>query len=248
MRVGDTGGGRSAMMVAAERRFRAYRHDTVLDVRAIDVALRLLRDLGRDGAPDELALDETIDHTARNAGDLEVVMRAPRRNRVKVLLLMDVGGSMDPHSHLVSRLFTAASRAGRFARFRSFYFHNCVYDAVYETAAFREPRTVTQLLRDSDRDEKLVLVGDAAMHPVELLEPGGSGFYYSYNRTNTAGIDWMRRIAEHFRRSAWLNPEPEGNWSLQTIRVLAGLFPMFPLTLDGLQSAVRHLVRGGRLA
>jgi len=243
MRVGE-GGGRTAMMVAAERRFRAYRHDALLDVRAIDVALRLLRDLGREGAPDELDLDGSIDRTARNAGDLEVVMRPPRRNRARVLLLMDVGGSMDPHAQLVSRLFTAASRAGRFARFRSYYFHNCVYDAVWSDAAFREPLPVADLLSHSDRDEKLVIVGDAAMHPAELLHPGGSGFYYSYNRTNTAGVEWMRRLAEHFRRIAWLNPEPQANWYMQTICVLACMFPMFPLTLDGLQAAVRHLVRG----
>src|SRR5262245_22133263 len=135
VRAGE-GGDRSAMQVAAERRFREYRNDELLDVRQIDVALRLLRELGREGAPEELDLEETIDKTARNAGDLDVIMRPPRRNRAKLVLLMDVGGSMDPYARLVSRLFTAASRAGRFARFRSYYFHNCVYENVYEDARF----------------------------------------------------------------------------------------------------------------
>jgi uncharacterized protein with von Willebrand factor type A (vWA) domain len=241
LRIG-AGGGRSAMQVAEERRFREYRADAVLDVRRIDVALRMLRELGREGAPAELDLDETIDRTARNAGDLEVVMHPPRRNRAKVLLLMDVGGSMDPYAELVSRLFTAASRAGRFARFRSCYFHNCVYEAVYEDARFHRALPVADLLAASDRDEKLVVVGDAAMHPAELVEAGGS--LYFYTRNPTPGLEWMRRLAEHFRRSAWLNPEPEEYWRQTTVRLLGQVFPMFPLTLAGLDRAVRHLIRG----
>src|SRR4029078_1639130 len=116
--------------------FRASRRCVVLDVRQIDVALRGLRRLGRDGAIEELDLDETVDKTCKNAGEIDIVFRPPRRNRVKVVLLMDVGGSMDPHSELMSRLFTAASRTGRFAKFRSYYFHNCIYGAVYEDAQF----------------------------------------------------------------------------------------------------------------
>src|SRR6185369_15351534 len=166
MRVGG-GGGRSAMAVAGERQFREYRRDVVLDVRQIDVALRGLRRLGREGAIEELDLDETVDKTCKNAGEIDIVFRPPRRNRVKVVLLMDVGGSMDPHAELMSRLFTAASRAGRFAKFRSYYFHNCVYNSVYEDAEFRKPVPVAELLSHSDRDEKLVLVGDALMHPAE---------------------------------------------------------------------------------
>lgn len=242
MSVGG-GGGRSAMQVAEERRFAAYRTDVVLDVRQIDLALRLLRDLGREGAVEELDIDETIEATARNAGDIEVVMRAPRRNKVKVVLLMDVGGSMDPHAELVSRLFTAASRNGRFARFRAYYFHNCIYDVVYEDARFTKPVSVADLLHSTSRDEKLVIVGDAAMHPAELLQAFGSIHYRA--ATRTASIEWMRRISEHFRRTIWLNPDPEEYWSNTTVKILRGLYPMFPLTLDGLGRAVKHLVRGG---
>lgn len=242
MRVGG-GGARSAMAVADQRMFKEYRRDVVLDVRQIDVALRGLRKLGREGAQEELDLDETIDETCKNAGELEVVFRPPRRNRVKVLLLMDVGGSMDPHAELVSRLFTAASRTGRFAKFRSYYFHNCVYNSVYEDAQFRKPVPVADLLSHSDRDEKLVMVGDALMHPAELLDPGGS--MYLYSQTRASGIEWLRRLAHHFRSAAWLNPEPERFWSGTTIEVIASVFPMYTLTLDGLAQAVRYLVRGG---
>ncbi|MEJ7597466.1 MAG: VWA domain-containing protein [Kofleriaceae bacterium] len=242
MRVGG-GGSRSAMAVADERRFREYRRDVVLDVRQIDVALRGLRRLGREGAEEELDLEETIDETCRNAGEIEVVFRPPRRNRVKVLLLMDVGGSMDPHSELMSRLFTAASRSGRFAKFRSYYFHNCVYNSVYEDAEFRKPVPVADLISHSDRDEKLVLVGDALMHPAELLDPGGSMYLYSQQRAS--GIEWLRRLSAHFRSAAWLNPEPDRFWAGTTIEVVASVFGMWPLTLDGLAASVRYLVRGG---
>jgi uncharacterized protein len=242
MRAGG-GGGRSAMAVADERRFREYRRDVVLDVRQIDVALRGLRRLGREGAQEELDLDETIDRTCRNAGDIDIVFRPPRRNRVKVILLMDVGGSMDPHAELVSRLFTAASRAGRFAKFRSYYFHNCVYNSVYEDALFTKPLPVPDLLATSDRDEKLVLVGDALMHPAELLDPSGSMYLYNHHRAS--GIEWLRRLAAHFRSAAWLNPEPDRFWPGTTIEVIASVFGMWPLTLDGLAASVRYLVRGG---
>ena len=242
MRVGG-GGARSAMAVADQRMFKEYRRDVVLDVRQIDVALRGLRKLGREGAHEELDLDETIDETCKNAGELEVIFRPPRRNRVKVLLLMDVGGSMDPHAELMSRLFTAASRTGRFAKFRSYYFHNCVYNSVYEDAQFRKGVPVADLLSHSDRDEKLVMVGDALMHPAELLDPGGS--MYLYTQTRASGIEWLRRLAHHFRSSAWLNPEPERFWSGTTIEVIASVLPMYALTLDGLAQAVRYLVRGG---
>lgn len=241
MRVGG-GGGRSAMQVADERRFREYRKDVVLDVRQIDVALRGLRRLGRDGALDELDLDETVDQTCRNAGEIEVVFRPPRRNRVKVVLLMDVGGSMDPHSELMSRLFTAASRAGRFAKFRSYYFHNCIYQAVYEDAQFRKPVTVADLLAGSDRDEKLVIVGDALMHPAELLDAGA--MYYA-PAARASGLEWLRRLSAHFRRAVWLNPEPDRYWVGTTIEVIASVFGMWHLSLDGLGQAVRYLVRGG---
>jgi len=156
---------------------------------------------------------------------------------------MDVGGSMDPHAHLVERLFTAASRIGRFARFRHYYFHNCVYDQVYEDAEFLKPLPVADLVAESSRDERLVVVGDALMHPAELLSTGGALYYYRDNRS--PGIQSLRRLADWFRRTAWLNPEPERFWPRSTAEVIASVFPMWTLTLDGLDRAVRHLVGGG---
>lgn len=243
MRIGAGSGG-GAMAAANRRAFKAYRRDLVLDVRQIDVALRGLRRLGRDGAAEELDLDETVDQTCRNAGELEVVFRPPQRNRVKVVLLMDVGGSMDPHAELVSRLFTAASRTGRFTKFRSYYFHNCVYHSVYSDAQLRSAVPVAELLAHSDRDEKLVVVGDALMHPAELLDTSGIGAVYS-SPARTPGVEWLRRLAQHFRSAAWLNPEPDRYWSGTTIEVVASILPMWQLSLDGLASAVRYLVAGG---
>lgn len=241
MAVGD-GGSRSAMQIAMQRKYREYRNDVILDVRKIDLALRLLREIGREGAQAELDLDATIDQTAKNAGDLEIVMRAPERNKTKLVLLMDVGGSMDPHVELMERLFTAASRTGRFARFRHYYFHNCVYEAVFEDSNFRKPVTVADLLATSDRDEKLVVVGDASMHPAELLQAGGS-IYFS-TRTRRTGLEWMQLLAEHYRKAIWLNPEPESYWGQPTIRLLRNVFAMYPLTIDGLERGVKHLIRG----
>src|SRR4029078_6536544 len=159
----------------------------------------------REGALDELDLDETVDRTCKNAGEIDVVFQPPRHNRVKVRLRMDVGGWMDPHAELMSRLFTAASRTGRFAKFRSYYFHNCVYNSVYAEAQFRKAIPVSDLLAHSDRDEKLVLVGDALMHPAELLDPGGASFLYSQNRAS--GHEWLRRLPAHFPRAPAPHPQ-----------------------------------------
>ncbi len=244
LRIGGPGGGRSAMQVAEQRKYKDYRKDLVLDVRQLEVALRGLRELGRAGAEEELDMDETIDRTGRNAGDLEIVFRAPRRNRVKLILLMDVGGSMDPYAALVSRLFTAASRSGRFAKFRSYYFHNCIYENVYEDARFEQPISTEDLLAGASRDEKVVIVGDALMHPAELLHAGGAIYYYHNNPT--AGIDWLRKINNHFRRAVWLNPEPKDYWPQTTIQAVQTVFPMWELTVSGMEQAVEYLVRGGK--
>ena len=243
VRIGGPGGGRSAMQVAEQRRFRDYRKDRVLDVRQIDVALRGLRRLGRDGVEEELDVEATVDSTCKNAGDLDLVFTPPKRNRMKLTLLMDVGGSMDSYSNLVERLFTAASRTGRFASFQHYYFHNCVYEEVYEDAQFRKPVAVTDLIAKTSRDERLVIVGDALMHPGELMSPGGSIYFYHDN--SRSGASWLRRLQEHFRFAAWLNPEPEDYWPRTTIEVIASIFPMWHLSLEGLEASVRHLVRGG---
>jgi hypothetical protein len=241
VRIGD-GGGRSAIKVAAERRFRAYRNDLALDVRQIKVALRKLRELRREGQPDELDLEKTIDRTSRNAGELEIEWRAPRRNNVKVLLLMDVGGSMDPHAQVVSQLFSAAAQSKHFRDFHAFYFHNCVYGRLYHTARLSQGLNVAEVLASFGPQYKVVMVGDAMMHPSELFAMGGNVDYWSHDVT--PGIDWLRRLAHHFERRVWLNPEPVRYWRHETVHAIRCLFPMFPLTLEGLGDAVAALVKG----
>ncbi len=245
VRVGPKGGGRSAMAVADARVYRPYRSDLVLDIRQIEVALRKLRAFHREGADLELDLDATIDETAKNAGELEVVLRPPRRPNVRVLLLMDVGGSMDPYAQLVSQLFSAAKRASNFRELKTYYFHNCVYGRVYETESFAEPVRLRDLLLHCTREWKLVMVGDAAMHPAELL--GGGDWYASRDELGGEamhGIRWMQHLADHFDKSVWLNPDPPNYWRGGTAEMLASVFQMFPLTLEGLGDAMAHLSKG----
>jgi uncharacterized protein with von Willebrand factor type A (vWA) domain len=157
---------------------------------------------------------------------------------------MDVGGSMDPHAELVSQLFSAAKRASNFRELKTFYFHNCIYGKVYETETFRDSVALPDLLLHCTREWKLVLVGDASMHPSELL--GGGGWYGAGEPSGErmAGVRWMQLAADHFDRSAWLNPEPPTYWKGGTAEMLGGLFPMFPLTLEGLGGAMAHLSKG----
>jgi uncharacterized protein with von Willebrand factor type A (vWA) domain len=245
MRVGPMGGGRSAMAIADARAYRPYRSDLVLDVRQIEVALRKLRAFAREGVHDELDLDGTIDKTSKNAGELEIVMRPPRKSNVRVLLLMDVGGSMDPHAHLVSQLFSAAKRASNLRELKTYYFHNCVYGRLFETERFSDPVKVRDVLEKCGPEWKLVMVGDAAMHPAELL--GGGDWYFSKDEIGGEamhGVQWMHLLSDHFRKTAWLNPDPPNYWKGGTAEMLSTIFPMFPLTLDGLSDAVAHLSKG----
>ena len=238
VRVGGSGGGRSALAVADARRFREYRRDVVLDTRQVAAALRRLRKMGASGGEEELDLEGTVDRTARHGGDLEVVMRPPRKNSMRVLLLMDVGGSMDPHARLVSRLFSAAHQSGGFRELRSYYFHNCVYGRVYEDASFTKPVATSDLMAELEPTWRLILVGDAYMHPGELSM--SSGAWWDLQRGPT-GYTWLARLANRFPRAAWLNPEPEKIWGAPTIAEIRQLFAMFPLTLTGLTDMVDHL-------
>ncbi len=242
-RVGGTGGRQStALMQAGERRYSGYRDDVVLDTRQLEVALRKLRAFAREGAAEELDVDESIAATARNAGELEVVTRPPRRPNTRVVLLMDSGGSMDPYAALVSRLFSAASRATHFKELRTYYFHNCVYGKLYATPQLTGGTTVPELIGQVGKHHKLVIVGDAYMAPYELgIRTDASG---NYKQDGLEGLVWLMQLAQHFERSAWLNPEPPRIWPGSTIAAIAKVFPMFPLTVEGLGEAVGHLTRG----
>jgi uncharacterized protein with von Willebrand factor type A (vWA) domain len=243
IRVGGPARGRSAMKVAEERRFRDYRTDRILDVRSLKVSLRRLRQLTRTGEATELDLDETIDETCRNAGEIELVFRPPRRNNVRLLLLMDVGGTMEPFYEPMSQLLTALCENHGLREFQPYYFHNCVYDHIYRGARMSKAEAVptADILRRLDSHWKVALVGDGAMHPAELMDPYGG--IDPRVTTETPGIVWLQRIAGHFERAVWINPEPPKSWERwQTTRVVRRLFPMFPLTADGVTDAMRALV------
>lgn len=238
IKVGAGPSMKSAVRTAGERAWKEYRDDLVLDVRQTQVALRKLRAFAREGAHDELDLDKTISETARNLGDLEVVLRPPRKSNTRVILLMDVGGSMDPFAHLVSRLFTAAKKATHFRELRTYYFHNCVYGRIYKQASFRDPITLPQLFAETDRRYKLIVVGDALMAPWELMSVSGWS-----DDEGLEGVVHLMRLREHFPASAWLNPEPPASWWQTTIDVIRKVFPMYPLTLEGLGEAVGQLTK-----
>jgi uncharacterized protein with von Willebrand factor type A (vWA) domain len=241
IRVGQQGGrSRSAIKVWDERTFRNLDDSVEINTRNIKVALRRLRRFARQGAPDEFDLDTTIERTARNAGWLDVQMRPERRNRIKVLLFLDVGGSMDPHVQVCEELFSAAK--SEFRHLEYFYFHNCVYDHVWrDNHRRRNERVATfDLLHKYGRDWNLIFVGDAAMSPYELMQPGGSVEYAN----DEPGAAWLARLIAAYRHAIWLNPEPERTWQYtrSTQMVLELLGPrMFPLTLDGLQRGIAAL-------
>lgn len=242
IRVGGAGGNRSAVQVADARKYRPYRSDLTLDIRQIEMALRRLRSFIREGSEDELDLDRTIVETARNAGELEIVTQPPSRPNTRVILMMDVGGSMDPYARLMSQLFSAAKKATHFKELRTYYFHNCVYGRVYKTEHFDEPTYVHDLLHECGRHYKLIMVGDALMAPYELLRQGGS---ISLNDRNTLpGIAWLTMLQQHFRHAIWLNPEPQTYWGGSTIDIVHQVFEMFPLTLEGLTQGMAHLNKG----
>ena len=242
IKVGDAPGGRGALEIAGERHFKDLRSDVTLDTRHIEVALRRLRAFVREGMPDELDVEGTIDKTARNAGELEIALRAPRRSNLRVLLLLDVGGSMDPHADVCERLFSAAKRATHFKELKTYYFHNCIYGRVYETAALMKGTDVIPLLQQCDPSWRLIVVGDALMSPWEL-HANGSRWSWSED-SGAPGISWLLHLAQHFPHSAWLNPEPRTAW-WGTAEIIRGVLPMFRLSQDGLLEAVHHLMRGG---
>ncbi len=240
IRIGGQSGGRGAIQIAAERHFQNYRSDLTLDTRQIRVALRGLRQLTRIGEEDQLNLGETIQATADNAGELEFIWERSRKNAVKVLLLMDVGGSMEPYAQLCSQLFSAAHSSNHFKDFQYYYFHNCIYDNLYKDIERYETVSTDHLLGILEQDYKVLLVGDARMASYELTERWGAIDYYE--RNEIPGIVRLQRIYEHFTHAVWLNPEEPRYWIHPTVRAVGKIFPMFPLTLDGLGEAVKKLI------
>ena len=242
IRVGGSSRNRSAMKVAEDRRFKDYRTDLTLDLRNTKMALRRLRHLTRSG-PDEIDVDGSIDETCKNGGEIEILYQKEKRNNVRLVLFMDVGGTMDPYYQPVSRLLTALHEERSLRDFKAYYFHNCVYERVGTTADLYAKDSVptADILRQLDERWKVLFVGDAAMHPAELMSPRGN--INPRHTVDTRGIDWLTRVADHFDRSAWLNPDPKHHWDYtQTTCVIRSVFPMFPLSIDGIQEAIAALV------
>ena len=239
IRIGqDRSRHRSAVKVWDKREFKDYDDSIELDTRNIKVALRRLRKFARQGAAEELALDETIHATAANAGMLDIKMVPERHNTVKVLLLMDVGGSMDDHIHRVAELFSAAK--SEFKHLEFYYFHNCVYDFMWKDnhRRYTERIPTWDVIRKYNKDYKLIFVGDATMSPYEILQPYGS---VEYNNEEP-GAEWIQRLTHAFPHFAWINPEPPGVWEYrQSVSVMRQLLGnrMFPLSLQGLDGAMR---------
>lgn len=240
IRIGGESRGGHAVKVAQERRFRNYRNDLTLDVRQVKMALKRLRQLSRIGPEDELDLEESIDATAENAGELELIWQRSRKNAAKLLLLMDVGGSMEPFAVLCSRLFSAAHSSSHFKDFQYYYFHNCVYDNLYRDIERQEAISTDHLLSTLESDYKLLMVGDARMATYELTERNGSINFWE--RNEQPGIVWLKRISDHFLHGVWLNPVASRFWIHPTVQMVAKLFPMYELTLDGLGEAVKKLI------
>lgn len=242
IRIGQDGNRNfSAVKVWDKRDFKDFDDTRELGVRNLRIALRRLRKFARTGAAEELDLDSTISETARH-GYLDVKLRPERRNAVKVLLFLDVGGSMDWHIELAEELFSAAR--AEFKHFEHFYFHNCPYERVWRENRRRHDQTIPtlELLRTYPADYRVVFVGDASMSPYEIAMPGGSVEHWN----EEAGAVWMERLTGRFAKSVWLNPVQQHLWSYtQSIRQIGALMGgrMFPLTLDGLDGAMKVLAR-----
>jgi uncharacterized protein with von Willebrand factor type A (vWA) domain len=240
IRIGGKGANKNAIKVWEQRAYQDYDDAVELGTRNIKVALRRLRRFARQGAEDEFDLDNTIRSTAANAGYLDIKMRPERHNHVKLLLLMDVGGTMDEHVGRVEELFSAVK--GEFKHLEFFYFHNCVYDFLWKNnrRRFAEKFDTWDVIRKYNKDHKLIFVGDATMSPYEILQPGGS---VEYNNEE-AGAEWLQRLTHAYPKFAWINPEPLGVWQYrQSISIIQQMVSnrMFPLTLKGLEDAMRML-------
>jgi uncharacterized protein len=236
----DTSRHRRAVKVWDQRSFRNLADDVEVGTRNLKLALRKLRRFARTGAPEELDLEGTIAGTARNAGLLDLKLRPERHNAVKLLMFLDVGGSMDDHVRSVEELFSAAR--SEFKHLEYFYFHNCLYEWVWQDNRRRGDQRIPTLevLHTYGADYKVVFVGDATMSPYEIVASGGAAEHWN----EEPGAKWLTRVRETWRKAVWLNPQPEDWWEAhQSIRMIERLFEgrMFPLTLAGLDVAIREL-------
>ena len=246
IRIGGQSHYRTAMMVAGERRFRDFRKDNTLDTRQFQTAFRLLRQFSSqmDDSEKVLDVDGTIRDTCDNAGTLKVRYKNPRKNAVKLLLLIDSGGSMDYYGNLCSMLFQAATKSNHFKELHTYYFHNCVYSELYTHPSLRWDSEVPTewVLQNLDASYKVIIVGDAAMNPYELVEA-----HYQWGRREygPSGLEWLKRLQSQYPYLIWLNPEPLPAqldfWSQTHLR-LAKMFHMYDLSAEGLEQGMKRLM------
>ena len=248
IRVGGYGRHQSAVKVAGERKFKDFRQDSTLDTRQFQMAFRKLRQFSTrvDSAKTELDVEGTIDATCDNGGLLKLVYEKPRKNTVKLLLLIDSDGSMAPYSRLCNQLFQAVHQSTHLKDLKTYYFHNCVYDHLFTTPSCRRGDWVETdwVFGNLDSEYKVIFVGDGAMSPYELLAVGGNQDWYAYNEE--PGIVWLEKFQRKYKKCIWLNPIKEGRWDwtygAKTIQAVRSVFPMFELTLDGLDRGIQRLL------
>ncbi|MGE5403927.1 MAG: vWA domain-containing protein [Candidatus Saccharibacteria bacterium] len=247
IRIGGESRNKSAVKVAAERNYKDFRTDTTIDTRQFQLALRKLRQFTTrlEGAKTELDLDATIEATGKNAGRLELVWDRPRENTIKVLLLIDSGGSMTPYARMCNQLFQAANKSKHFKDLQVYYFHNCIYDYLYTDPRLRASNVIEteHVLKNCDPEYRVLLVGDASMAPSELNLVGGIIGWNEYN--NETGQAWLKKIRRRWEHSIWLNPIPASYWDYSdgrfTIKLVKDIFPMFELSVEGLDMGVKKL-------
>ena len=245
IRVGGKAKDGKALRVAGPRDYRDFREDNVLSIRQFQMAFRRLRHFAaQNGAEEEFDIEGTINDTCNKGGLLQVRYRKPRRNDIKVLLLMDSGGSMNPYSQLCSKLFQAANNAHRFKDLKIYYFHNCIDAKLYTHPSLKEQYEVNtyDILRQCGRDYRVILVGDATMDLSDLTYVPPSA---TYHNRGYSGRDWLNHILSRYKYTVWLNPRPRsavfGEWG-ETYDIISSIFPMYQLTVAGLEQAMRRLL------
>lgn len=246
VRVGGTTGYQSAFQVIGERKFRDFRNDRVLDNRQFQMALRSLRQFSTrlDIEKSELDIDGTIDSTCNNGGHLRIEMQKPRKNTVKLLLLMDSGGTMIPYTNLLNELFHSVNKSNHFKDIKTYFFHNCIYSHVYNTpeCEYGDWIETEWLLKNLNSEYKVIIVGDAAMAPEELYSLTGN---YRGPNDGYSGMEWLLRLKKHFKRIIWLNPKmaPGSAPWREAETAVKNTFSMYRLTVEGLKEGMKYLMR-----
>jgi len=248
IRIGGEGRHKTAVQVAQERNFKDFRQDNILDTRQFQMAFKKLRQFSTrlGGVKNELDIDGTVNETCDHAGMLRLVWDRPRQNAVKLLILFDSDGSMMPYSRLCSALFQAANKSNHFKDLKVFYFHNCIYEKLYTDPYCRRGHWIDTewVFKNLGSEYKVIFIGDAAMAPTELMSRGGNCYVGLYNEI--PGIDWLNRFIQKYQKHIWLNPIPKSEWENTygsfTIMKIKEKFPMFELTIEGLEAGIKKLL------